>query len=176
MLNHHVLALHSQASTLFDELRAGSVDAVNRGVTRDTYGKGEQFGHDLVEKHARALGLEIRHDHMRNTYMVLPGLDRQAPAIVIGSHLDSVLGGGNFDGAAGVMAGLIAVQALQRAGLKLNCDVVVMGIRAEESIWFQVSYVGSRGALGSRGCRERCSVPQSKKRKSVFRIAYRAGT
>ena len=148
-LKKHVLALHPQATTLFDDLRAGSVDAVNRGVTRDTYGKGEQFGHDLVENHARALGLEIRHDHMRNTYMVLPGLDRQAPAIVIGSHLDSVLGGGNFDGAAGVMAGLIAVQALQRAGLKLNCDVVVMGIRAEESIWFQVSYVGSRGALGT---------------------------
>ena len=148
-LKDHVLALHPQASKLFDDLRAGSVDAVNRGVTRDTYGKGEQFGHDLVEKHARTLGLEIRHDHMRNTYMVLPGLDRNAPAIVIGSHLDSVLGGGNFDGAAGVMAGLIAVQALQRAGLKLNCDVVVMGIRAEESIWFQVSYVGSRGALGT---------------------------
>jgi len=148
-LNKHVLALYPQASKLFDDLRAGSVDAVNRGVTRDTYGKGEQFGHDLVEKHARALGLEIRHDHMRNTYMVWPGLDRQAPAIVLGSHLDSVLGGGNYDGAAGVMAGLIAVQAMQQASLKLNCDVVVMGIRAEESIWFQVSYVGSRGALGT---------------------------
>ena len=148
-LKNHVLALHPQASKLFDDLRAGSIDAVNRGVTRDTYGKGEQFGHELVEKHARDLGLEIRHDHMRNTYMVWPGLDRQAPALVIGSHLDSVLGGGNFDGAAGVMAGLIAVQAMQQAGLKLNCDVVVMGIRAEESIWFQVSYVGSRGALGT---------------------------
>ena len=148
-LKEYVLALHSQASILFDDLRAGSVDAVNRGVTRDTYGKGEQFGHELVEQHARSLGLEIRHDHMRNTYMVWPGLDRQAPAIVIGSHLDSVLGGGNYDGAAGVMAGLIAVQALQQAGLKLKCDVVVMGIRAEESIWFQASYVGSRGALGT---------------------------
>ena len=148
-LKNHVLALHPQASQLFDDLRAGSVDVVNRGVTRDTYGQGEQFAHDLVEKHALKLGLEIRHDHMRNTYMVWPGVDRQAPAIVIGSHLDSVLGGGNYDGAAGVMAGLIAVQAMQRAGLKLNCDVVVMGIRAEESIWFQVSYVGSRGALGT---------------------------
>ena len=148
-LKQHVLDLHPQATTLFDDLRAGSVDLVNRGVTRDTYGKGEQFAHELVERHARVLGLEIRHDHMRNTYMVWPGLDRQAPAIVIGSHLDSVLGGGNFDGAAGVMAGLIAVQALQQADFKLNCDVAVMGIRAEESIWFQVSYVGSRGALGT---------------------------
>ena len=148
-LKQHVLSLHAQATTLFDDLRAGSVDATHRGVTRDTYGRGEQFGHQLVEQHALKLGLEIKHDHMRNTYMVWPGLDREAPAIVIGSHLDSVLGGGNYDGAAGVMAGLIAVQAMQQAGLKLNCDVVVMGIRAEESIWFQVSYVGSRGALGT---------------------------
>jgi N-carbamoyl-L-amino-acid hydrolase len=148
-LKQHVLDLYPQATKLFDDLRAGSIDSVNRGVTRDTYGKGEQFAHELVETHARALGLEIRHDHMLNTYMVWPGLDRQAPALVIGSHLDSVLGGGNYDGAAGVMAGLIAVQALQQGGLRLNCDVAVMGIRAEESIWFQVSYVGSRGALGT---------------------------
>ena len=148
-LKEQVLALHHQATRLFDDLRAGSVDQVNRGVTRDTYGSGEQFAHTLVEQYALALGLEVRHDALRNTYLIWPGVDRQAPVIVIGSHLDSVLGGGNYDGAAGVIAGLIAVQAMQQAGLQLSCDVVVMGIRAEESIWFQVSYVGSRGALGT---------------------------
>jgi N-carbamoyl-L-amino-acid hydrolase len=102
-----------------------------------------------VAKYAAALGLEVRHDHMRNTYMVLPGLDRTAPALVIGSHLDSVAAGGNYDGAAGVVAGLIAIEALKEAGLQPQCDIVVMGVRAEESIWFQVSYIGSRGALGS---------------------------
>ena len=59
--------------------------------------------------------------------------------------------GGNFDGAAGVVAGLVAVAALQRSGIALNHDLTVMGIRAEESIWFQVSYIGSRGA--SARCR-----------------------
>ena len=54
--------------------------------------------------------------------------------------------GGNFDGAAGVVAGLVAVAALQHAGISLANDLTVMGIRAEESIWFQVSYIGSRGA------------------------------
>ena len=148
-MKEQVLALHPEATKLFEDLRFGSLDRINGGVTRDTYGPGEQFAHELVEQYARALGLEIEHDHLRNTYMTWPGRDRQAPAIVIGSHLDSVLAGGNYDGAAGVMAGLIAVQALQRAGLKLDCDVTVMGIRAEESIWFQVSYIGSRGALGT---------------------------
>ena len=41
------------------------------------------------------------------------------------------------------------VAALQRLGVTPACDLTVMGIRAEESIWFQVSYIGSRGALGT---------------------------
>ena len=49
----------------------------------------------------------------------------------------------------GVVAGLAALAALRQAGLTPACDVTVMGIRAEESIWFQVSYIGSRGALGT---------------------------
>lgn len=137
-----------QAQALFDALRKGSLDHVRGGVTRDTYGAGEAYAHALLAKYATEIGLEVKQDFMCNTYMVLPGLDRSLPAIVIGSHLDSVAGGGNFDGAAGVVSGLIAVQALKEAGIQLPCDVVVMGVRAEESIWFQVSYIGSRGALG----------------------------
>jgi N-carbamoyl-L-amino-acid hydrolase len=69
--------------------------------------------------------------------------------LVIGSHLDSVPHGGNFDGAAGVLAGLAAVTTLRRMDLSPACDIVVMAIRAEESVWFQVSYIGSRGSLGT---------------------------
>ncbi len=85
--------LHEQAQALFDALRTGSLDHVRGGVTRDTYGEGEAFAHVLLAQHATQIGLEVRHDHMRNTYMVLPGVDRSLPAIVIGSHLDSVAGG-----------------------------------------------------------------------------------
>jgi N-carbamoyl-L-amino-acid hydrolase len=81
--------------------------------------------------------------------MTLPGRDRAAARVVVGSHLDSVPHGGNFDGAAGVVAGLVAVRALRDLGITPACDLTVMGIRAEESIWFQVSYIGSRSALGS---------------------------
>jgi N-carbamoyl-L-amino-acid hydrolase len=66
----------------------------------------------------------------------------------MGSHLDSVPHGGNFDGAAGVIAGLVVIEALRSLGVHPRRDVTVMGVRAEESIWFQVSYVGSRSALG----------------------------
>ena len=66
----------------------------------------------------------------------------------MGSHLDSVKRGGNFDGAAGVVGGLVAQRVLQQLGITPSCDVTTMAIRAEESVWFQVSYIGSRTAFG----------------------------
>jgi N-carbamoyl-L-amino-acid hydrolase len=133
-------------AALFDELLAGSRDG--EGVTRDTFGPGEQFAHQLIAKHAEAMGLETRRDHAANLFMTLRGIDRSAPRLMTGSHLDSVGNGGNFDGAAGVIAGLVATKALQKLGLRPQCDVTTAGIRAEESVWFQVSYIGSRSAFG----------------------------
>lgn len=143
-----VLAQQEEVSSLFDELRAGSLDPVGPGVTRDTFGPGEQFAYRVIEAQARVLGLEQRYDHAANLFMTLPGSDRKRPQIMMGSHLDSVGNGGNFDGAAGVIAGLVATRALQSLGVKPACDVTTMAIRAEESVWFEVSYIGSRAAFG----------------------------
>ncbi|MBS0244313.1 MAG: hydantoinase/carbamoylase family amidase, partial [Proteobacteria bacterium] len=94
------------------------------------------------------LGLELKYDHAMNLFMTLPGRDRSLLRIMMGSHLDSVGNGGNFDGAAGVIAGLVAMGALKSLGIVPACDVTTMAIRAEESVWFEVSYIGSRAAFG----------------------------
>lgn len=142
-----VAAQHGLAARFLDELRAGTRDGP--GVTRAAYGEGEEFAHSLFARHAQALGLEVSRDAALNTYATWPGRDRSAPALAMGSHLDSVLQGGNFDGAAGVVAGLAAVAALRELGLRQpERDVIVMAIRAEESVWFEFSYIGSRAALG----------------------------
>jgi beta-ureidopropionase / N-carbamoyl-L-amino-acid hydrolase len=114
----------------------------------DTYGPGEQFAHRLIAAHAESMGLETRSDHAGNLFMTLAGKDRGAARLMTGSHLDSVANGGNFDGAAGVIAGLVAIRSLQRLGLQPDCDITTAAIRAEESVWFQVSYIGSRAAFG----------------------------
>ena len=139
----------STISALFDALRAGSPDPKGSGVSRDTYGAGEQLGYRLVAAHADAMGLERHNDHAANMYLTLPGRDRSRPRIMTGSHLDSVPNGGNFDGAAGVLAGLVAQRALQDLGITPARDVTTMAIRAEESVWFEVSYIGSRAAFGT---------------------------
>ena len=146
-INAAVAAQRDLAAALFDRLRQDGLD--DPGVTRDPYGPGEQRAHATIAEAAHRLGLTIERDAAANLYMTRPGRDRATPRVVIGSHLDSVPHGGNFDGAAGVVAGLVALSALASLDIAPACDVTVMGIRAEESIWFQVSYIGSRGALGT---------------------------
>jgi len=134
------------AERLFDELAARTTDAP--GITRASYGDGEQIAHDMMKREAKTLGLAERVDPAGNLYLTYAGRDPALPCWVVGSHLDSVPHGGNFDGAAGVIAGLAAVRALIDAGIRPRRSITVMAIRAEESNWFPLSYLGSRAALG----------------------------
>ncbi|WP_413726020.1 Zn-dependent hydrolase [Sodalis sp. RH16] len=134
------------ARTLFKELYAIGYDGI--GVTRDTYGPGEQRAHDIIRRHGTGLGLESRIDAALNLYLTLPGQERGLPAVLAGSHLDSVPRGGNYDGAAGVIAGMSVLASWIRCGRQPKRDVTVICIRAEESVWFPVSYIGSKSALG----------------------------
>ncbi|MFC4277415.1 Zn-dependent hydrolase [Achromobacter aloeverae] len=134
------------AAQLFDALRAGSRSSL--GVTRASYGEGEQMAHDLMRALGRRLELEERIDAAGNLYLTLPGADRGLPAIMTGSHLDSVPDGGNYDGAAGVVAGMAMLARWRRAGRRPRRDLTVMGVRAEELSWFPAPYIGSRAAWG----------------------------
>ncbi|WP_050468789.1 Zn-dependent hydrolase [Herbaspirillum chlorophenolicum] len=141
------------AQQLFEQLRSdnNALHGAAYGITRDTYGAGEQRAHELMASTARRLGLEVGTDAALNLYLTLPGRDRAAPVLMTGSHLDSVPRGGNYDGAAGVVAGLSVLAGWVAAGMQPQCDVTVMGVRAEESAWFPVSYIGSKSAFGLLG-------------------------
>jgi N-carbamoyl-L-amino-acid hydrolase len=138
------------AVRLFDEIRRRTADAA--GVSREPYSPAEQIAVDILTEAARTLELEIAIDAFGNCYFTLPGLKRDMPGWLVGSHVDSVPSGGNFDGLAGVVAGITALAALRRAGSVPACDVTVMGIRAEElSSWYgghHDGHIGSRAALG----------------------------
>jgi N-carbamoyl-L-amino-acid hydrolase len=146
-LSESVKEHRAVVENLFEQIDRASRD--EPGVTRAPYGPDENFAHEVMSARAAELGLELRRDAAANTYMTLPGRDRTLPPVITGSHLDSVAHGGNFDGAAGVVAGLTAIAAIKKMGLTPARDITVMAVRAEESVWFQVSYIGSRGALGA---------------------------
>ncbi len=135
-----------RADGFFAAMRERTADLP--GVTRPSYGEGEHIAHGLAADWARRLDLEITHDYAGNQYMTLPGRDRTAPRVIIGSHMDSVPHGGNYDGAAGVVMGLAALDRFRRLGKKPAQDISVMAIRAEEACWFSTHYAGSRMAFG----------------------------
>ena len=118
------------------------------GITRHAFGERENAAQALVAEACATLGLESRRDAATNFYATLPGRDRAAPAILLGSHLDSVRHGGNFDGAAGVIAGLAAIAALRATGITPAMDVTLAAFRCEEAVWFGLGLIGSRAALG----------------------------
>ena len=84
--------------------------------------------------------------------MTLPGRDRSAPRIIMGSHLDSVPQGGNFDGAAGVVAGLCVLSALKRARFVPDYDLTVMASAPR-------SPPGSTSPIWAAAARSDCSIP-----------------
>ncbi len=137
----------SFAADLFAELEAQTKDG--DGVTRPAWSEADQRAATLVADTAHALDLEAEYDNAGNVYVTLPGQDRSAPSLLTGSHLDSVPKGGNFDGYAGVVAGLTALAAFRDLGVTPACDIRTVGLRGEESVWYGIAYIGSRLAVGS---------------------------
>jgi N-carbamoyl-L-amino-acid hydrolase len=128
--------------------KINAISAPGPGYTRPSYSALESDAHHVIAEEAEALGLEVTRDAAMNLYTRLPGHDRQAPALYIGSHLDTVPMGGAYDGTAGVAGAMALATAFAKSGEAPLTDIVVTVTRAEESVWFPVSYIGSRSALG----------------------------
>ncbi|WP_083217378.1 hydantoinase/carbamoylase family amidase [Thioclava sp. SK-1] len=118
------------------------------GWTRPSYSDLESAAHSIVERRALAMGLQVSRDNAGNLFAKMAGRNPKAVPIYIGSHLDTVAQGGAYDGQAGVAAALALVAGLRAQGITPQSDVIITVTRAEESVWFPVSYVGSRSFLG----------------------------
>lgn len=134
------------AEELFSALQAATSDGV--GITRESYGRGESLAISIVEAKAKTLGLKTERDAGANLVVTLEGNEPDLPFLACGSHLDSVPQGGNFDGAAGVIAGLAVLAGFKRAGFKPRRTVKLFGLRGEESARFGRAYMGSKALFG----------------------------
>ncbi len=134
------------AGGLFDQLRARTSDGI--GITRASYGDGESAALDMIDRAAAALGLKTERDAGANLVVTLEGTEPALPFLACGSHLDSVPQGGNFDGAAGVVAGLTVLAAFTKAGFRPKRTIKLYGLRGEESARFGKAYMGSSALFG----------------------------
>ena len=115
------------------------------GVTRFTYSKPWCDAHRWLAREAQGLGLAATADWAGNLFFHDPGLAPGEPALLVGSHLDSVLHGGRYDGAYGTIAGLL-VAAACRGGAGL--PVVGFVTCEEEDSRFHGGMMGGRSLLG----------------------------
>src|SRR5579871_1883214 len=129
------------AAGLFESVRKLSAGRV--GVTRPSYSEIESAAMEVIGTVARQAGLATRFDAAANLVVEMPGIQGGKPACWLGSHLDSVPEGGNFDGLAGVVAGVLCAAKATRLGAKLARPLAVLGLRGEESAWFGKPYLGS---------------------------------
>lgn len=142
----NLLQLRPLAEKLFAEVRELSFDGV--GVTRESYGRGETVTGDCLRDFALAEGLSVDADRAANIVFREPGDCAEIPVVWTGSHIDSVPQGGNFDGLAGVIAGLLCLVARRREGHTAKRPLEVIAFRGEESAWFGKAHMGSSALFG----------------------------
>lgn len=97
---------------------------------------------------ARALGLEGRLDAVGNLRICLPGRTADAPRVVLGSHLDTVIHGGDLDGVLGVVCGFEVLQVLVESGATPVAAVELIAFVEEEATSFRCPLTGSKALAG----------------------------
>ncbi len=137
------------ASRLNDHLAAlGQIGITEAGMQRVAFSAPDVAGRDYVVGLMAAAGMAVRVDAAGNIIGRVEGGEASAPAIVLGSHTDTVPAGGQYDGALGVIAAIEVVQAVADAGQTLRHPVEVMVFTNEEGTSFHRWLLGSRAVAG----------------------------
>ena len=116
------------------------------GITRLAYTSTDRAAQMWLLKQIEYLNLEIREDVLGNLFLRRPGLDPTLPPVACGSHLDTVIHGGAYDGMCGVVGALEALHMLTDETLRRSIEVIVF--RAEESSRFGFATMGSKLITG----------------------------
>ena len=137
--------MESLATTIFDDIAELTKD--KQGVSRETYGKGETDAINYLSKLAIKLGLHVEVDDAANVFYSSEPIEN-SKYILVGSHMDSVPLGGNFDGLAGVLAGFLILSYISKNKINLSLPLKVVALRGEESAWYGRNYIGSKSIFG----------------------------
>lgn len=135
--------LMSQAEEL------GAITEVPGTVTRTFLTPQHRAAAQRVLAWMRDAGMEASIDAIGNVVGRYEGATPGLPALLLGSHLDTVRDAGKYDGILGVLAGIACVAALHRQGERLPFAIEVIGFGDEEGVRFQSTLLGSRAVAGT---------------------------
>ena len=129
-----------------DQLAA--ISATSGAITRLYLSPEQARAEALVGGWMRAAGMVVRRDAVGNLIARIEGPDPGGPALVVGSHLDTVRNAGRYDGPLGVITAIACVEALSREGIHLSHALEVVGFADEEGVRFGATLTGSRAFAG----------------------------
>lgn len=102
-----------------------------------------------VAEWMRQAGMLVWQDSVGNICGRYEAVQEGAPAVLLGSHLDTVRNAGRYDGMLGVLTAIEVVQSLHQQGLRLAQAIEIVGFCDEEGTRFGITLLGSRGLTGS---------------------------
>jgi allantoate deiminase len=132
------------------ELARLNDDPGGGGITREVYTPTYARAVELVSGWMREAGLEVRLDAVGNLFGRWPGADPQAPVVLTGSHIDTTLNAGRYDGVVGVLGAIAAIHLLRERGFAPQRSLELVAWAGEEPR-FGTGCVGSRCAAGTLG-------------------------
>lgn len=118
------------------------------GVTRLSFTQNEQKAKQYLKDQAHVSDLIVREDAVGNLYMRYEQHDDTLKTVLIGSHIDSVIHGGKYDGALGVLTGLELLRTFKANQQTLPFHLEVVAFTDEEGARFKTGMIGSRAAIG----------------------------
>ena len=121
--------------------------ASTEGVTRLAYSPLDKEAQNWLLEQVKDLDLNVREDAVGNVFLRREGLEVDLPPVACGSHLDTVIHGGAYDGMCGVVGALEALYMLRDTQLKRSIEVLIF--RAEESSRFGFATMGSKLLTGA---------------------------
>ncbi|NNE81342.1 MAG: allantoate amidohydrolase [Silicimonas sp.] len=138
------------SADIMDRLdRMAEISESKKHLTRRCFTPQHRQVITLVSGWMRDAGMKVWEDATGNLMGRYEGTDDKAPAILLGSHLDSVVKAGKYDGPLGILAAIDCVKALNIRNARLKNPIEVACFTDEEGVRFQSTYLGSRGIAGT---------------------------
>ena len=147
-------------------------------VTRVVFSEADLRARAYMKQLCSAAGLAIREDAVGNTFARWAGAgsgkDSDLAPVATGSHIDAIPNAGAYDGVVGVLGGLEAIRALQRAGFEPKRPIELVIFTAEEPTRFGIGCLGSR-MMGGVLTPEQARKLRDKEDRSLDELRSHAG-
>ncbi len=129
-------------------------DTPGDGITRFSFGEQDRKARAYITEILEGLGMQVTVDAVGNMRARYEGSDPKLAPLWVGSHIDSVRNGGQYDGIVGVVGAMETVRVMHENGYRGRRPVEVVIFAEEEGSNFGTTMVGSKVMTGNYGIEE----------------------